>query len=64
MNTPNSEHINNAKDIKKFIANNLKKQGATADEYAEWLEKSKNSNPGANPRNPWILAEKLKEREI
>jgi predicted acetyltransferase len=51
-------------NFRKFIKNNFGTQGFSEEEYSAWLEKSKNSNPGANPNNPWIAQERKKEREI
>lgn len=64
MTTPSDESMKSKENYRKFIKNNFGRQGLSEEQYAAWLEKSKNSNPGANPNNPWIAQERKKEREI
>jgi hypothetical protein len=47
--------------MRRFFEEELK-QGFSEEEYENFLERNKTSNPGAN--NPWIRAEKKKERDI
>jgi len=49
--------------MRRFFEEELK-QGFSEEEYEEFLERNKTSNPGANPNNPWVRAEKKKERDI
>lgn len=63
MTTPNEETMKDPKKMRRFFESELK-QGFDEEEYEKFLEFNKTHNPGANPRNPWILAEKNKERDI
>jgi len=42
-------------NYRRFIRNNFGIQGFSEEEYGAWLERSKNSNPGADPNNPWMV---------
>lgn len=64
MTTPNEETIKSKKDFLRFFESALKPNGFNDEEFEEFLERSKNSNPGANPQNPWVVAEKQRERDI
>lgn len=64
MTTPNDETLKSKKNFLRFYESELKPNGFTDDEFEEFLERSKNSNPGANPNNPWVIAQKKRERDI
>jgi len=51
-------------NYRKFIKNNFGTQGFSEEEYEAWLERSKNSNPGDNPNNPWVARDRKKDGEI
>lgn len=63
MTTPSRETLNDPIKLRKFFEEDIK-QGFSEEEYEEFLERNKTNNPGANPNNPWIRAEKKKERDI
>ena len=64
MTTPNKETIQDPEKLKKFMAEEIKPVGFSEEDYAAWLEHSNSINPGANKNNPWIVADKQKERDI
>ncbi len=55
MTTPSEESMKSIEKYRRFIRNNFGIQGFSEEEYGAWLERSKNSNPGADPNNPWIV---------
>ena len=63
MTTPSRETMMDKLKMRRFFEEELK-QGFSEEEYEEFLERNKTSNPGANPNNPWVRAEKKKERDI
>jgi hypothetical protein len=52
------------RNYRKFIKHNFGIQGFSEEEYGAWLERSKNSNPGDNPNNPWVARDRQKDGEI
>lgn len=64
MTTPSNESMRNKRNYRKFIKHNFGIQGFSEEEYEAWLERSKNSNPGDNPNNPWVARERKKDGEI
>jgi hypothetical protein len=56
--------MKDALKMRKFFEENINQGFASEEDFADFLEKNKTNNPGANPNNPWIRAEKKKERDI
>jgi len=63
MTTPSEETMKDKLKLRKFFEEELR-QGFSQEDYEAFLERNKTNNPGANPNNPWIRAEKKKERDI
>ena len=52
MTTPSEESMKSIEKYRRFIRNNFGIQGFSDEEYGAWLERSTNSDPGADPNNP------------
>lgn len=63
MTTPNSEFMKDKQKMRKLMAEEMI-QGFDEEQYEKFLEFNTTSNPAANPKNPWIIAEKQRERDI
>lgn len=63
MTTPNEETIKDKNKLRRFFEQELK-QGASEEDFEKFLEMNARNNPASNPNNPWIIAEKKKERDI
>jgi hypothetical protein len=57
MTTPSEESMKSKENYRRFIRHNFGIQGFSDEEYGALLERSKNSNPGADSNNPWIVRE-------
>jgi hypothetical protein len=64
MTTPSRETMKDGLKMRKFFEENINQGFASEEDFVDFLEKNKTNNPGANPNNPWIRAEKKKERDI
>jgi len=64
MTTPSRDSMKSKEAFRKFIKNNFGIQGFSEKEYRAWLERSKNSNPGDNPNNPWVARDRKNDGEI
>lgn len=49
--------------MRKFFEEEIN-QGFSEEEFDAFLERNKTNNPASNPNNPWMRAEKRKERDI
>lgn len=63
MTTPSRETMKDKLKLSKFFEQEIR-QGFSEEDYEEFLERNKTNNPASNPNNPWIRAEKKKERDI
>lgn len=63
MTTPSRETMKDKLKLRKFFEEEIN-QGFSEEEFDDFMEKNKTNNPASNPNNPWIRAEKKKERDI